>query len=146
MTRALALLALLALPASAAVETITPISDILRNRDWANGKNFCVVGKPVSIEEKFGKVTGKHLFRGKLDDGTGTLELFAFGYFPPVAVGEAIEVCGRYDKFRFHKNNVGYHNEIEAVAILKGKGIASGAIVVGDTITAAPRKSAPPPP
>ncbi|MEQ1917909.1 MAG: hypothetical protein ABL955_01810, partial [Elusimicrobiota bacterium] len=98
MLPAAALLALLALPAAA--ETITPISDILKNRERANGRNFCVVGKPVEIDQRVGRVTGKHLFRGKIDDGTGRLEIFAFGYFPPVALGERIEVCGKYNRFK----------------------------------------------
>lgn len=145
---AAALLAVAALSASAAVETITPMGDILKNREWANGRNFCVVGKPVEMDERIGRVTGKHLFRGKVDDGTGRLEIFAFGYFPPVALGELIEVCGKYNRFKVHRNGVGYHDEIEAVAILKGKGIAAGKIVLGETITAAPKKksAAPPPP
>jgi hypothetical protein len=146
MAPAFMLLALLALPAAAAAETITPIADILRNRDWANGKNFCVVGKPVEITEKYGEVTGKHLFRGKIDDGTGRLVLFSYGNFPAVALGEAIEVCGRYDKFKVSKGNKNYHNQIEARVILKGKLIASGAVEVGESIVLAAKKPAPPPP
>ncbi len=139
MTLAAVLLAVLALPASAAVETITPVADIFRNRERANGRNFCVVGKPVEIDQRIGRVTGKHLFRGKLDDGTGQLQIFAFGRFPPVALDERIEVCGKYNRFKIHRNGVGYHDEIEAVAILKGKGIAAGSVVIGETISAAPK-------
>lgn len=141
-----ALLAVLALPVSAEVETITPIGDILRNRERANGRNFCVVGKPIEINSKVGEVTGKHLFRGKISDGTGVLVLFAYGQFPSISFGETIEVCGRYDKFYLSKGNNGYHNQIRASAILKGKGIASGRVKLGETVMLADRKAAPPPP
>lgn len=137
----LPLLSALALAASA-TETITPISHILRNRDLANGRNFCVVGKPVKITEKVGEVTGKHLFRGILSDGTGQLMIFAYGNFPRVSLGEAIEVCGRFSKFYLSKGNNGYHNQLEAAAILKGKLIASGAVEIGETITAVSQRKA----
>ncbi len=122
---------LLALAGSAsAAETITPVETILKNRDAANGRHFCVVGKPVITENKVGRVTGKHLFRGKIDDGTGTLELFAFGRFPAVATGELIEVCGKFHKYYLHRHGVGYHDEIVAEAILKGKGIGAGLVEI----------------
>jgi len=122
-------LLLLAGPA-AATETITPIGDILKNRERVNGQHVCVVGKPVITENKVGRVTGKHLFRGGIADGTGVLALFAFGNFPTVASGELIEVCGKYHKFYLHRHGVGYHNEIVAAAILKGRGIASGMVEI----------------
>lgn len=128
-------LALAALVSQARAEAITRAADILQDRDAADGRNFCVVGKPVAIDQRFGRATGKHLFRGKLDDGTGRLEIFAFGYFPPVGLGESIEVCGRYNKSKLHKNGLVYSDEIEAAAILKGKGIASGAVEVGESVT-----------
>jgi hypothetical protein len=134
------LLLALALRAAAAVEPITPMGDILKNRESWNGRSFCVVGKPVEMDERIGRVTGKHLFRGKIDDGTGRLEIFAFGHFPSVALGERIEVCGKYNRFKIHRNGVGYHDEIEAVAILKGAGIAAGKVIVGKTITLAPKE------
>jgi hypothetical protein len=144
MALAAALLAL-ALRASAAAvpEAITPVGDILKNRDRSNGASFCVVGKPVEMDERVGRATGKHLFRGKLDDGTGRVEIFAFGWFPPVALGEKIEVCGKFNRFKIHRNGVGYHDEIEAAAILKGKGIASGLVVVGKTVVMAPKEKKP---
>lgn len=129
MTLAASLLLALAGPAAAA-ETITSIGLILKNRDAANGRHFCVVGRPVITEDKVGRVTGKHLFRGRIDDGTGALELFAFGRFPPVASGELIEVCGKFHKYYLHRHGVGYHNEIVAEAILKGKGIAAGKVEI----------------
>lgn len=141
----LPLLSTLALCASAAVETITPVGDILKNREAANGRNFCVVGKPVSIKEKTGEVTGKHLFRGMLDDGTGQIMIFAYGNFPRVSLGEAIEVCGRFNKFYLSKGNNGYHNQLEAAAILKGRMIASGSIELGETIRARPKTASAPP-
>lgn len=137
---------LLALPVLAA-ETITPIADILKNRDLANGRNFCVVGKPVEIKEKVGEVTGKHLFRGKIDDGTGQLTLFAYGRFPAIHIGEAIEVCGKYTKFYLSKGNNPYHNQIEARAILKGKMISAGLVdIVNGEVAVRPKKRAPGPP
>lgn len=146
MTLAAALLLALA-GSAAAAETITPIGAILKNRDRENGRHFCVVGKPVITEDKVGRVTGKHLFRGKIDDGTGVLELFAFGSFPPVASGELIEVCGKYHKFYLHRHGVGYHDEIVAAAILKGKGIASGMVeVTGTGIVPGKKKSKAAPP
>lgn len=89
MLAALFILALGASAGEAAIEPITKIGAILKNRDLANGKWFCVVGVPTITESKIGRVTGKHLFRGRLDDGTGTLEMFAFGHFPKVASGNA---------------------------------------------------------
>lgn len=141
-----AALLLLSLSASA-TETITPISAILKNRDLANGRNFCVVGKPVEIKEKVGEVTGKHLFRGKIDDGTGQLTLFAYGKFPAIILGEAIEVCGKYTKFYLSKGNNAYHNQIEARAILKGKMISAGLVdIVNGEVMLRPKKPAPAPP
>ena len=138
---------LLALAASAPAETITPIDAVLKNRDAANGRHFCVVGKPVITENKVGRVTGKHLFRGKIDDGTGTLELFAFGRFPSVATGELIEVCGKFHKYYMHRHGVAYHDEIVAEAILKGKGIAAGLVeITPKGIVAGNKKAGPPSP
>lgn len=141
-----ALLLLLLAGAAPAAETITPVADILRNRDRSNGRHFCVVGKPVITENTVGRVTGKRLFRGTLSDGTGALALFAFGQFPPVAGGEPIEVCGKYHKYYLHRHGVGYHDEIVAAAILKGKGIASGMVAItaeGVVAGAAARKAGP---
>ena len=140
---------LLVCAASASAETITPVGDILKNRELANGRHFCVVGKPVLTENKFGRVTGKHLFRGEITDDTGTLALFAFGNFPPVADGQLIEVCGKYHKYYLHRHGVGYSDEIIASAILKGSGIAAGRVEITERgIVAAKKKpkSVPPPP
>jgi len=137
----------LAISVSAAVvETITPTGDILKDRDRANGRNFCVVGTPAAINQKFGEVTGKHLFRGKIDDGTGALILFSYGSFPVLAVGEKIEACGRFDKFYVSPSKKHYHNQLKASIILKGKGIASGLVEVGEKITVRPQKPEPPRP
>lgn len=143
------LLLTLALPASA--ETLTRAGDVLRDRDSLDGRTICVTGKVVDLEEKFGRATGKHLFRAKLDDGTGVLQVFAFGYFPKIAPGEPIEACGRFNKAKLHKNGVIYKDEVEAVAVLKGTGIGAGLLdIVGDRIvprakTVASAQSARPP-
>jgi len=130
--RVLALL-LLALPASA--EPISKAGDVFKNREVVDGHVICAVGKVVEVDERFGRVTGKHLFRAKIDDGTGVLQVFAFGYFPKVAVGEPIEACGRYNKAKLHRNGVVYRDEIEATVILKGAGIASGLVdIVNDKV------------
>lgn len=136
---------LLALTSPVFAETITPIAGILANRDRANGRNFCVVGKPVEINQKVGEVTGKHLFRGKIDDGTGRLVLFAYGNFPSVSLGEAIEVCGRYDKFYLSKGSNGYHNQLKAALILKGKNIAADRVNLGEIITLRAKQDGGPP-
>lgn len=143
-----AVLLQLAGPAAAA-EMITPIVDILKNRERMNGRYVCVVGEPVITENKIGRVTGKHLFRGGIDDETGALALFAFGKFPIIASGELIEVCGKYRKFYLYRHGVGYHNEIGAAAILKGSGIASGMVeITGAGIVPRKKKrsAVPPPP
>ena len=131
-----ALLALLlALPASAAAEPITKAGDILKNRDAVNGHAVCVVGKAVSIEQRYGTVTGKHLFRANFDDGTGTLIIFNYGHFPKIQIGELIEVCGRYDKSYTSPSGNIYKNQLTTAAILKGKGISAGLLdIVGDKI------------
>ncbi len=113
-------------------ETITPISSILANRDRANGRNFCVVGIPIEIKQKFGEVTNKHLFRGRISDGTGELILFAYGNFPILSGGEKIEACGRFDKFYVSPSKKHYHNQLKATAILKGNGINAGLVYVGE--------------
>lgn len=139
------LLALLLGPAAAqeavrAVEPITKIGAILKNRDLANGKHFCVVGLPTVTENKIGRVTGKHLFRGQIDDGTGKLEFFAFGRFPKVETGERVEMCGKFHKYYLHRHGVGYSNELVVAAILKGDGIAAGRVVLGpDGVRARPK-------
>ncbi len=128
-----ALLLTLALPASA--ETISRAADVLRDRESLDGHTICATGKVVDLEEKFGRATGKHLFRAKIDDGTGILQVFAFGYFPKIASGEPIEACGRFNKAKLHKNGQIYKDEIEAVAVLKGTGIGAGLLdIVGDRV------------
>jgi hypothetical protein len=114
-----------------AVEPIARIGAILKNRDRANGRDFCVVGLPTVTENKIGRVTGKHLFRGQIDDGTGKLEFFAFGSFPRVQPGERVEMCGKFHKYNLHRHNVGYTNELVVAAILKGPGIAAGLVEIG---------------
>ncbi len=136
MTTLAALLLLLAGAVAAgdpapSVEPIVKIGVILKNRDRANGHHFCVVGLPTVTENKVGRVTGKHLFRGQLDDGTGKLEFFAFGSFPPVLPGERVEMCGKFHKYNLHRHNVGYANELVVAAILKGPGIAAGLVELG---------------
>jgi hypothetical protein len=118
-------------PAAASVEPITAVSAILKNRDQANGRRFCVVGVPTVTYNRVGRVTGKLLFRGQLDDGTGKLEFFAFGKFPAVSTGERVEICGKFHKHYLHRNGVGVSNEIIAEAILKGAGIAAGKVELG---------------
>jgi hypothetical protein len=148
--RALALL-LLALPASA--DPITKAGDILKNRDAMEGRSVCLVGKPVSVEERFGTVTGKHLFRAKFDDGTGTVIIFNYGHFPKAAVGELIEVCGRYTRSYTSPSGNVYKDQITTSVLLKGKGINAGLVdIVGDRVVpvaagkAAAQSSRPPPP
>lgn len=114
-----------------AVEPIVKIGTLLKNRDRANGRDFCVVGMPTVTENKIGRVTGKHLFRGQLDDGTGKLEFFAFGRFPPVLAGERVEMCGRFHKYNLHRHGVGYVNELVVAAMVKGAGIATGLVELG---------------
>lgn len=145
--------AMLALALPAAAEPISKAGDILKNRGALDGRALCAVGKVVELNERFGRVTGKHLFRAKLDDGTGVLQVFAFGFFPKVANGESIEACGRFNKAKRHRNGVVYLDEIEAVAILKGAGIAAGVVdIVEDRIvprakgTASPQAARPPSP
>lgn len=132
---ALALLLALAPAAGAgerapAVEPIAPIGALLKNRDRANGRYFCVVGTPTVTENKVGRVTGKHLFRGQLDDGSGRLEFFAFGRFPLVKEGERVEMCGRFHKFKLHRHGVGFNNELVVEVMLKGANIAAGLVEV----------------
>ncbi len=128
-----ALLLAFALPASA--ETISKAADVLRDRDALDGRTICATGKVVDLDEKFGRATGKHLFRAKIDDGTGILQVFAFGYFPKITAGEPIEACGRFNKAKRHRNGVIYKDEIEAVAVLKGAGIGAGLLdIVGDRV------------
>lgn len=115
---------------SPAVEPIAPIGTLLKNRDRANGRYFCVVGAPTVTENKVGRVTGKHLFRGQLDDGTGKLEFFAFGKFPLVKEGERVEMCGRFHKFKLHRHGVGFNNELVVEVMLKGANIAAGLVEV----------------
>lgn len=133
--RALALL-LLALPASA--DPITKAGDILKNRDAMDGRAVCLVGKTKSVEERYGKVTGQHLFRGKFDDGTGEVLIFSYGFFPKIAVGETIEVCGRYAKAYVAPSKVIYKDQIAITVLLKDKGINAGKVdIVGDKVVAA---------
>lgn len=132
---------LLVLSGAASAETITPIASILANRDAANGRTFCVVGVPVEIKQKFGEVTNKHLFRGRINDGTGELILFSYGSFPVLATGEKIEACGRFDKFYISPSKKHYHNQLKAAIILKGSGIAAGMVEVGDSIKVAKKPS-----
>jgi len=87
------------------IEAITPIDVILKHRNAANGRHFCVIGAPTITENKIGRMTGKQLFRGQIDDGKGKLEFFAFGNFPPIKAG----VVG---------------------AILKGAGMAAGLVEI----------------
>jgi hypothetical protein len=143
-----ALALLLALAANAqeaapAVEPITRIELILKARDAANGRHFCVVGMPTVTENKIGRVTGKHLFRGQLDDGTGKLEFFAFGKFPPVQAGERVEMCGQYHKFKLHRHGVGFHDELVVAAMFKGAAIASGRVEIGPDGLRTRKKAAP---
>ncbi|UPT72488.1 MAG: OB-fold nucleic acid binding domain-containing protein [Elusimicrobiota bacterium] len=130
--RALALL-LLALPASA--ETITAAGDLIKDRETWDGHSACAAGRVVELDERFGRVTGKHLFRAKIDDGTGVVQVFAFGHFPKLAPGERIEACGRFNKAKLHKNGVTYENEIEAVVVLRGAGVGAGLVdIIGDRV------------
>lgn len=117
--------------AAAPVEPITRIELILKARDAANGRHFCVVGMPTVTENKVGRVTGKHLFRGQIDDGSGKLEFFAFGKFPPVQAGERVEMCGQYHKFKLHRHGIGFHDELVVQAMFKGAAIASGRVEIG---------------
>lgn len=114
-----------------AVEPITRIDAILKNRELSNGRYFCVAGAPTVTENKVGRVTGKHLFRGQIDDGTGKLEFFAFGKFPLVREGERIELCGKYHKFKLHRHGVGFADEIVVEAMLKGANIGAGRVELG---------------
>ncbi|MBI5246576.1 MAG: hypothetical protein HY923_05300 [Elusimicrobia bacterium] len=127
-----AFLALALFASSAAAEALSKAGDVLKNREALDGRSLCAAGKVVALDEKFGRATGKHLFRAQLDDGTGILQVFAFGYFPKVAAGEPIEACGRYNKAKLHKNGVIYKDEIEAVVILKGSGIDAGLVDIVD--------------
>ncbi len=132
--RALVLL-LLALPASA--ELLAKPGDVVRDREILDGHSLCVSGKVADLDEKFGKATGKHLFRAKLDDGSGVVQVFAFGYFPKIAPGETVEACGRFNKTKLHKNGLTYKDEIEAVVVLKGPGMGAGLVeIVGDRVVA----------
>jgi len=143
---AISALLLLAPAAAAAAEMITPIGFILANRDRLNGRSFCVVGIPVEMRQRFGEVTNKHLFRGKLSDGTGELILFSYGSFPILAAGEKIEACGRFDKFYVSPSKKTYRNQLKASVILKGPGIAAGLVqIVGDQITVAKKPAVPAP-
>lgn len=109
-------------------EAIAPIGVILKNRDRANGRYFCVAGLPTVTENKVGRVTGKHIFRGQLDDGTGKLEFFAFGRFPAMKAGERVEMCGRFHKFKLHRHGVGFSNELVVEVMLKGANIGAGLV------------------
>jgi hypothetical protein len=113
-----------------AVEAITRVDLILKNRDAFNGRHFCVVGAPTITENKIGRVTGNHLFRGQLDDGTGKLEFFAFGSFPPLKADERVEMCGKFHKYNLHRHGIGFSNELVVGAILKGAGIAAGLVEI----------------
>lgn len=135
------LLLLLALPASA--DPISKAGDILKNRETMDGRSVCLIGKVKSVEERYGKVTGQHLFRGKLDDGTGEVLIFSYGFFPKVAIGETIEVCGRYAKAYLAPSKVIYKDQIAVKALLKDKGINAGKVdIVGDQVVAAGKGTA----
>lgn len=121
----------LAQEAAPQVEPITRIELILKSREASNGRHYCVVGTPTVTENKVGRVTGKHLFRGQIDDGTGKLEFFAFGRFPPLQAGERVEMCGQYHKFKLHRHGVGFHDELVVAAMFKGAAIASGRVELG---------------
>lgn len=125
-----ALLLLLAAAARAGdpPETISAAGDVVKNRDRVNGRFICVAGTATVTENKVGRVTGKHLFRGQLDDGTGKLEFFAFGSFPAIQPGERVEMCGKFHKFNLHKHGVGFNNELVVSAMVKGAAIGSGLI------------------
>jgi hypothetical protein len=131
-TFSILLLALAAAAQDAApqVEPITRIELILKARESSNGRHYCVVGMPTVTENKVGRVTGKHLFRGQIDDGTGKLEFFAFGKFPPVQAGERVEMCGQYHKFKLHRHGIGFHDELVVAAMFKGAAIATGRVEI----------------
>ena len=136
--KSLALLFLLA--AAAGAEPITPIDRILRDTDASDGRNFCVLGLPTQVAEKYTSSTKRHRFRTVLDDGTGKLMVFAFGYFPDVAEDERIEVCGLFYKRRLKHNGRAYHNELDARAILRGKAMAAGGVSIGKDVVVDARK------
>jgi hypothetical protein len=131
-TFSILLLALAAAAQDAApqVEPITRIELILKARESSNGRHYCVVGMPTVTENKVGRVTGKHLFRGQIDDGTGKLEFFAFGKFPPLKAGERVEMCGQYHKFKLHRHGIGFHDELVVAAMFKGAAIATGRVEI----------------
>ncbi len=121
---------LLALPASA--DPITKAGDVLKNRDALHGRSVCVVGKADKMEERFGTVTGKHLFRGKFTDGTGELIVFNYGHFPKIAPGEPFQACGRFLKSYTAPSGNIYLNQITTSVILKGSGINAGLVDIVD--------------
>lgn len=125
------LLALL-LAAPAAADPITRAGDVLKNRDALNGRSVCVVGKATKLEERFGTVTGKHLFRGKFDDGTGELVIFNYGHFPKIAPDEPFQACGRFLKSYTSPSGKVYLNQITTSVILKGAGMNSGLVDIVD--------------
>ena len=135
MRSALLALAFIALPAAA--DPITKAGDILKNRDVMDGRSVCVIGKVVSVNEKFGQVTGKHLFRGTLNDATGSVMIFSYGYFPKIALGETIEVCGRFAKTYVSPSKNVYQNQVTTAAILKDRGINAGLVdIIDDKVVA----------
>lgn len=111
-----------------APEVLSPMGDVVKNRDRVNGRFICVAGATTLTENKVGRVTGKHLFRGQIDDGTGKLEFFAFGTFPPIRAGERVEMCGKFHKFNLHKHGVGFNNELVVSAMVKGAAIGAGLV------------------
>ncbi|HAH06412.1 MAG TPA: hypothetical protein DCM05_07785 [Elusimicrobia bacterium] len=122
---AVGLLGLLAF--SAAAEEVLSISALLKDRKGHNGKNVCIAGKTSVLFEKFSR-KGNHYYSVWVDDGSGKIKVFSFGY-PSFKQGDEIEACGQYLMEKWQSGRV-FHDELTAKVILTGASMRSSRVAI----------------
>lgn len=117
----------LALPALAAAEEVIPIGALLKARKEHNGRNLCVAGKTSTLFQKFSR-KGNHYWSVWVDDGTGRIKVFGYGY-PSFKEGEEIEGCGQYLVEKWVSGRV-FHDELTTKVVLTGASMRAGRVLV----------------
>jgi hypothetical protein len=108
---------------SAAVETITPLAEVLADKKKHDKTNICVKGTAAVLFRKTSR-KGNAYFTFWLNEGSARVKVHSFGV-PDFGEGEEVEACGRFTIEKRLSGRI-FHDQISAQIILRGRQIGAG--------------------
>jgi hypothetical protein len=108
---------------SSAVETITPLAELLADKKKHDKTNICVKGTAAVLFRKTSR-KGNAYFTFWLNEGSARVKVHSFGV-PDFGEGEEVEACGRFTIEKRLSGRI-FHDELSAQVILRGRRIRAG--------------------